>query len=382
MGQLIAGPFCGQLLADMGAEVIKVEPPGIGDPMRSWGRGDLPLWWETIARNKKSVSIDLRLAAGQELVRSLIGKADILVENFRPGTLERWGLGPDVLQAHNVGLIVVRMSGYGQTGPYAQRASFGAIGEAMGGLRYIVGESDRPPSRIGISIGDSLCATFGCVGALAALHSRESTGLGQVVDAALYESVLQIMESLIPDYALTGHIRERSGAILPGIAPSNVYQCQDGEIVLAANQDAVFLRLCAAMNRPSLAGDARFSGHLERGRHQKELDEIIGDWTRLQSVAELESLLAKHAVPAGQIYRAPEMLADPQFAARAAIVELEHPRWGRLKMQNVFPKLSLTPGSVRSPAPERIGQHNTEIFQGLLGLTAVEMQALTSAGVT
>ena len=256
MGSLIAGPFCGQLLGDMGAEVIKIEPPGEGDPMRQWGRGQ-PVWWDVIARNKKSVSINLRVPEGQALARRLIEGADILVENFRPGMLEAWGLGPETLLAANPRLIVVRMSGYGQDGPYAQRTAFGLIGEAMGGWRHIVGDADRPPSRMGVSIGDSLAATYGCLGALSALHHREKTGQGQIVDSALYEAVLQVMEALIPEYSVAGMIRERSGAILPGIAPSNVYTAQDGDYLIGANQDGIFRRLCAAMGRPNLADDPR-----------------------------------------------------------------------------------------------------------------------------
>jgi formyl-CoA transferase len=380
MGQLIAGPFCGQLLGDMGAEVVKIEPPGKGDPMREWGRGEVPLWWQVIARNKKSVSADLRSEAGRDLARRLIAKADILVENFRPGTLERWGMAPETLMAENPRLIVVRVSGYGQTGPYAERPGYGGIGEAMGGWRHVVGEPDRPPSRMGISIGDTLAATYGCLGALAALHHRDTTGQGQVVDAAIYESVLQVMESLIPDYSAMGYIRERSGSYLPGLAPSNVYPCADGELLVAANQDTVFRRLAEAMGRPELASDARYATHTARGERQHELDALIGDWTRGWTVAELERRLEAHGVPAGRIYRAPEMLSDPQFAAREAIVEVPHPRFGAIRMQNVFPKLSATPGAVRRPAPAVPGQDNAEVY-GALGITAQALDALRTEGV-
>ena len=380
MGQLIAGPFCGQLLGDMGAEVIKIEPPGKGDPMRDWGRGDIPLWWEVIARNKKSVSLDLRKPEGRELARRLIARADILVENFRPGTLEKWGLAPDELMAESPRLIVVRMSGYGQTGPYAHRPGYGGIGEAMGGWRHVVGEPDRPPSRMGISIGDSLAATYGALGALAALHHRDVTGRGQVVDSAIYEAVLQVMESLIPDYQVMGYVRERSGSYLPGLAPSNVYPCADGELLVAANQDTVFKRLAEAMGRPELAGDARYATHTARGERQVELDGLIGAWTRGHTVAQLEQQLEAHGVPAGRIFRAPEMLEDPQFRAREAIVELPHPRWGALKMQGVFPKLSQTPGAVRRRAPETPGQDNAEVY-GELGLGQAELEKLRSDGV-
>ena len=376
LGQLIAGPFCGQLLGDMGADVIKVEPPGAGDPMRNWGRGDCKVWWEVVARNKRSVSANLRLTEGQELVRKLVSTADIVIENFRPGTLERWNLAPSSLQADNPRLIIVRVSGYGQYGPYSDRAGFGGIGEAMGGWRYIVGDPDRPPSRMGVSIGDSLAATYGCMGALAALHARERTGVGQIIDSALYEAVLQVMESLIPEYQVSGYIRERSGSALPGIAPSNVYPCKDGDYLIGANQDAVFARLCAAMGRPELASDARFADHVARGRHQTELDALISDWTRCKTVAEVEQLMIEHAVPAGSIYRAPEMLADPHFAAREAIIEVATEKWGKLKMQAPFPKLSATPSSVRTPAPTQVGQHNEEIYCGLLGYTSEELTAL------
>ncbi|MEY2883017.1 MAG: hypothetical protein RL490_741, partial [Pseudomonadota bacterium] len=253
MGQLIAGPFCGQLLGDMGAEIIKVEPPGQGDPMRVWGRGDYPLWWEVVARNKKAVSADLRQPEGQALAKALIAKADILIENFRPGTLEKWGLSPAALHAENPRLIIVRVSGYGQSGPYSDRAGFGGIGEAMGGWRAIVGDPDRPASRMGVSIGDSLAATYGCMGALAALRHRDQTGEGQVVDSSLYEAVLQVMESLVPEYVASGYVRQRSGSVLPGIAPSNVYPTSDGEYLIGAHQDTVFGRLCPALGRPDLA---------------------------------------------------------------------------------------------------------------------------------
>ncbi|WP_093087246.1 CaiB/BaiF CoA transferase family protein [Sphingobium sp. AP50] len=381
LGQLIAGPFCGQLLGDMGADVIKVEPPRQGDPMRNWGHGDAKLWWEVVARNKKSVSANLRVPEGQDIVRKLAATADILIENFKPGTMEKWGLGPDDLHAINPRLIIVRVSGYGQTGPYSSRAGFGGIGEAMGGWRYIVGDPDRAPSRMGVSIGDSLAATYGCMGALAALHARERTGRGQVVDSALYEAVLQVMESLVPEYAVQGHVRTRSGSILEGIAPSNVYPTSDGEYLIGANQDAIFGRLCKAMGRPELAGDERYATHVARGRHQTELDDLIADWTRTLTVDELETLMIEHSIPAGKIYRAADMLEDPHFAAREALVEMDSPRWGKFRMQNSFPKLSDTPGSIRSLAPTEIGQHNAEIYGALLGLDQAEIDRLSAAGV-
>ena len=381
MGQLIAGPFCGQLLGDLGAEVIKVEPPGKGDAMREWGRGDTPLWWEVIARNKLSVSADLRQAEGQDLVRRLIEKADVLIENFRPGSLERWNLDPAELMKRNPRLIVLRVSGYGQTGPYAQRTGFGGIGEAMGGWRHVVGEPDRPPSRMGISIGDTLAATYGCVGVLAALRHRDQTGQGQIVDSAIYEAVLQVMESLVPDYSVMGYVRERSGSILPGLAPSNVYRCADGDFLIGANQDTIFGRLCEAMGRPELAADPRYASHTARGVHQAELDELIEAWTATLSVEEVEALCLTHAIPAGRVYRAPEMLADPHFAAREALVEVPHPEFGKVMMQNAFPKLSATPSGVRRPAPREVGQDNAEVYGRELGLGAEELEALKARGV-
>jgi crotonobetainyl-CoA:carnitine CoA-transferase CaiB-like acyl-CoA transferase len=381
MGSLIAGPFCGQLMGDMGAEVIKIEPPGEGDPMRLWGQGPNPAWWRVIARNKKSVSLDLRQKSGQEIARDLIAKSDILIENFRPGTLEKWGLSPAELHAMNPGLIIVRVSGYGQTGPYSERAGFGSVGEAMGGWRYLVGEPDRPPSRMGISIGDTLAASYGCMGALAALHHREKTGRGQVVDSALYEAVLQVTESLLADYGASGFMRERTGSILPKVAPSNVYPCEDGDIVIGANQDKVFARLCDAMGMPHLAEDDRYRTHYARGDRQAELDAVIGGWTRQRTVAEVDAIMAEAGVPAGPMYRPDQILADPHFAAREAIVWEEHSRLGRIPMQNVFPKLSETPGSVRLPAPDEVGQHNDEVFGGLLGLNSADIDGLRKAGV-
>ncbi|HWE98992.1 MAG TPA: CoA transferase [Caulobacteraceae bacterium] len=380
MGQLIAGPFCGQLLGDLGADVVKIEPPGAGDQMRLWGEAQgLP--WEVIARNKKSVSLNLRVAEGQALARRLIQDADVLVENFKPGTLEGWGLDPAELRRKNPRLIVARMSGYGQSGPYSGRAGFGGIGEAMGGWRRIVGDPDRPPSRMGVSIGDSLTATYGAMGVLAALHHRDRTGEGQIVDAALYESVLQVMEGLVAEYSAAGVVKQRSGAILPGIAPSNVYPCADGEYMIGANNDSIFRRLCAAMGRPVLADDPRYATHLARGRHQTELDELIGAWTATLSVDELEARMLAASIPAGRLYGAADMIDDPHFAARGAIVAVDHPRWRGLKMQGVFPKLSATPGAIRSIAPQSVGEHNAEVLGARLGLTRHDLDRLTAEGV-
>lgn len=384
MGQLLAGPFCGQLLADFGAEVIKVEQPGLGDPMREWGR-EKPhgksLWWPVVARNKKSVEINAREAEGQALIRSLVAEADILLENFRPGTMERWGLGYEALSKINPKLIMVRVSGYGQTGPYAGRAGYGAIGEAMGGLRYVVGDPSTPPSRMGISIGDTLAATFACLGALTALHHVARTGQGQVVDSAIYEAVLAIMESLVTEYDQTGYVRERTGAILPNISPSNVYPTNDGRFTLiAANQDTVFKRLATAMARPDLITDPKYATHTARGQNQAELDDIISDWTRTLSADALGALMEEHGVPYGDIYRAPEMLEDAHFKARNAIVDVMHPLFGKLRMQNVAPRLSATPGEVLSCGPE-LGQHNREVFQDLLALAPETLHALVERGI-
>ncbi|MFC3786468.1 formyl-CoA transferase [Sphingopyxis italica] len=370
MGQLIAGPFCGQLLGDMGAEIVKLEPPVTGDQMRNWGQGDKPSWWRVIARNKYSVAVDLRSEEGQVLARELIAKADILIENFRPGTLEKWNLDPAELRKTNPGLIIVRVSGYGQTGPYSARAGFGGIGEAMGGWRGIVGYPDLPPARMGVSIGDTLAATYGCMGALAALHHRGRTGEGQIVDSALYEAVLQVMESTVSDYSASGTKRRRTGSTLPGIAPSNVYPCKDGEYLIGANQDGVFARLAAAMGRPELASDENYATHRARGARQAELDALIGEWTATMTIAELEAKMVEAGVPAGRVYDAEDMLADPHFAARDALVTVADAEFGEVTMQGVFPKLSATPGSVRRPAPLTVGQDGAEVLKRWLGREA------------
>lgn len=384
LGQLIAGPFCGQLLADFGAEVIKIEAPGVGDPMRTWGREKAhgkTLWWSLIARNKKSVTCDLRRPEGQEILKKLVEHADVLIENFRPGTLEKWNLSWDELQAINPQLVLVRVSGYGQTGPYASRAGFGSIGEAMGGLRYVCGDPSTPPSRMGISIGDTLAAMHAALGAVMALFARSRIKQGQIVDSAIYEAVLNFMESTVIEYDQTGYIRERSGAILPNIAPSNVYPTSDGlDIVIGANQDTVFRRLCSAMQRPELADDERYCSHEARGRHQAQLDELIADWTRTLDSTTLLSLMEQHGVPAGGMYRAPEMLTDPHFQAREAIVRVPHPEFGDVAMQNVAPRLSRTPGSIRHVGPE-LGEHTDEVLTGMLGLTQDELLDLKSSGV-
>lgn len=383
MGVLLAGPFCGQLLGDFGAEVIKIEQPNVGDPMREWGQEKahgMSLWWPVVARNKKSITLNAREAEGQEIIYQLVKEADILIENFRPGTMERWNLGYEKLAEINPRLIMIRVSGFGQTGPYAAQAGYGSIGEAMGGLRNIVGEPDRPPSRVGISIGDSLAATFGALGGLSALHARERTGRGQVVDSAIYEAVLAMMESLIPEYQKGGYIRERTGSILPNVAPANAYPTKDGEYLIGANQDTVFKRLAEAMGQPQLAEDTRYATHSERGKRQKELDDLISEWTKTLTSKQLRDLLNKHGVPNGKIYKAPDMLEDEHFKAREAIVTLMHPLFKELKMHNVFPKLSQTPGRVKWCGPE-LGQHNEEIYKGLLNMDDTQIKTLQEKGV-
>ncbi len=384
MGQLLAGPFCGQLLADFGAEVIKCEQPGEGDPMREWGR-EKPygksLWWPVVARNKKSLTLNLRTPEGQQVVRDLVATSDILIENFRPGTLERWNLGYDVLSAINPGLIMVRVTGFGQTGPYSSRAGYGSIGEAMGGLRYVVGDPSTQPSRMGISIGDELAATYACMGALMALHSRHRSGKGQVVDSAIYEAVLAMMESMVTEYHVAGYIRERTGPILPNVSPSNVFETADGKLLLiAANQDTVFKRLAAAMGQPGLAEDPRYATHAARGVSQVELDVAINDWTRTIELKPLEDLLNEHGVPCGLIYTAPDMLTDPHFIARKAIVDVPHPDFGSIKMQNVAPRLSDTPGAVRHAGPE-LGEHTDDVLRDLLKLDPGTLEDWRARGI-
>ena len=383
-GSLIAGPFCGQILGDFGAEVIKVEDPKVGDPMRQWGRSlpqGLSPWWPVIGRNKKSVGLDLRTPQGQTIARSLIAGADIVIENFRPGAMETWGLGYDVLSKDNPGLIMARISGFGQTGPYSQRAGYGLIGEAMGGLRHVTGEPDRPPARAGISIGDSLAAMHAVMGITMALHHRANTGKGQVIDAALYESVLAVMENLITEFDITGYVRERSGSVLPGIAPSNAYPCAGGDMILiGGNGDNVYARLTEAMGRPDLKIDPKFVDHASRGVNQAELDGIIAVWTSGYLLEDLLILLQGQGVPASRVFRAPDMLEDPQFQAREAIVSVDHPVFGAIRMQNAFPKLSATPGRVRWPGP-KLGEHTDEVLTDRAGCDTAQLAALRADGI-
>ena len=381
LGQLIAGPYCGQLLADMGADVIKVEPPGTGDPMRQWGREGYPLWWSVLARGKRCITVNLRSAEGQDIIRRLVREIDILVENFRPGTMEKWGLGYTDLSEINSGLIMVRVSGFGQTGPYAARAGYASVGEAMGGLRYVMGEPDRKPSRAGISIGDTLAAMNASFGALAALHHRNQTGHGQLVDASIFESVLAVMEGLIPEYTIEKYTRGRSGSFLPNIAPSNIYEASDGMVVIAANQDTVFARLCRAMEQPDLVTHPDYKTHVMRGANQSRLDSVIQAWVTRYSVAELEAILVEHGVPVSRVYTAKDMMEDQHFRSRKALVELPSEKWGTVHMQNVTPKLSKTPGHIRWSGAPHPGAHNTEVLEGLLQLDASQRQILADKGV-
>jgi crotonobetainyl-CoA:carnitine CoA-transferase CaiB-like acyl-CoA transferase len=383
LGQVIAGPFCGQLLGDLGADVIKIEPPGVGDVLRQWGRatteGD-SLWWRVTGRNKKSVTVNLRRPEGQDIVRRLADEADILGENFRPGTLEKWGLGWDSLSSRNPGLIMVRISGFGQDGPYAERAGYAAIGEAMGGLRALTGYPDRPPVRVGLSIGDSLTGMMGALGALAALEARHATGIGQLVDASIFESVLAVTEALVPEYQVAGVRRERTGATLPGVSPSNVYPTRDGQVLIAANQDSVFSRLAAAMQVPGLAEDPRFRDHRARGQHTEELDGLIGDWTRDQSSSEVLELLHGAGVPAGLVYQPADMLEDPHFQARKSLVQVEDPQHGDVVMQAVAPRLSQSPGEVRWAGPA-LGEHTESVLREVAGLSPETIDELRRSGV-
>ncbi|HSP57834.1 MAG TPA: CaiB/BaiF CoA-transferase family protein [Halomonas sp.] len=380
LGQLIAGPYCGQVFADFGANVIKVEPPGRGDAMRQWGEADLetgePLWWNVIARNKKSLTLDLRQPRGQDILRELAEQADVIIENFRPGTMERWGLGYETLSRYNPRLVMVRVTGFGQDGPYATRAGFASVCEAMGGLRYLSGYPDRPPVRVGISIGDTLAGLHGAMGALVALHQRERTGRGQVVDSAIFESVLAMMESLVPEYARAGKVRERSGSFLPKIAPSNAYPARDGrDVIIGANQDSVFRRLCEAMGQPGLADHPDYATHRARGEHQQAIDDLVAAWTREHDAQAVVDHLATAGVPAGLVFRAPDMLDDPHFQARDAIVEVPDRHGKPLPMQNVFPRLTETPGRVRHVGPE-LGEHTETILSDWLGLAPDTLDAL------
>ncbi len=386
VGTLISGPFAGRLLGDMGAEVIKIEPPGAPDPLRTWGQAELDgehFFWTVHARNKKAVTLNLREPQGRELFLELVDKSDIIVENFRPGTLEKWNLGYDVLAQRNPGIILVRVSGYGQTGPEAHKAGYASVAEAASGLRHMNGFPGGPPPRLALSLGDSLAGMFAAQGALAALYRRTVTGTGQVVDAALTESCLAIQESTIPDYDIGGVVRGPSGTRLEGIAPSNIYRSSDGSwVVIAANQDTVFRRLCEAMGRPELATDDRFVNHVARGRNQDELDKIIGEWAAQRPPAEIIDTLSKAGVISGPINTVAEVVADPQLNARGMIADHFDERIGRnVKGPGVVPVLSESPGTIRSAGPARPGQHNDEVYRGLLGRSAADLERLQAEGV-
>jgi formyl-CoA transferase len=386
VGTLISGPFAGRLLGDMGAEVIKIELPDAPDPLRTWGQAELDghhFFWTVHARNKKAVTLNLREAKGRDLFLELVEKSDIVVENFRPGTLEKWNLGYDVLHERNRGIILVRVSGYGQTGPEAHKAGYASVAEAASGLRHLNGFPGGPPPRLALSLGDSLAGMFAAQGALAALYRRSVTGEGQVVDAALTESCLAIQESTIPDYDVGGVVRGPSGTRLERIAPSNIYRSADGSwVVIAANQDTVFRRLCEAMGRPELSTDDRFATHVARGRNQDELDKIIGDWAAEKQPADIIDTLSAAGVIAGPINTVAEVVEDPQLRARGMLVEHFDERIDRAVLgPGIVPILSETPGTVRNAGPARPGQHNDEVYLGLLGRSVAEVEALKSEGV-
>jgi crotonobetainyl-CoA:carnitine CoA-transferase CaiB-like acyl-CoA transferase len=387
LGHIIGGPFCGHLFADHGAEVIKVEPPGAGDPMRQWGglyRG-IGLYWTIIGRGKKSVTIDLRRPQGQGLLRKLAESADVLIENFRPGTLERWGLGWEDLRGVNGRLIMVRVTGYGQDGPYRDRAGFGSVAEAMSGFRHLSGEPGRPPVRVGISIGDALAATQGFAGALMALFARDrpgGTGTGQMVDVALYEAMWMYMESLLPEFEKLGRVRGPSGPVLPGIAPSNVYPAADGHwVIIGANQDSVFARLAELADRPDwVAADGPYATHLGRGERQAELDAELCAWTVTLDSGELLKRLAAGGIPGGRIFTARDIAADEHYTARDMILEIPEPTLAgeTVREPGVVPKLTGTPGRVRRGSP-LLGEHNDEILGAAVG--PAELARLRAAGV-
>ena len=386
VGTLISGPFAGRLLGDLGAEVIKIEPPGQPDPLRTWGQAELDghhFFWTVHARNKKAATLNLRGAKGRELFLDLVERSDIIVENFRPGTLEKWGLGYDVLRERNRGIILVRVSGYGQTGPEAGKAGYASVAEAASGLRHLNGFPGGPPPRLDLSLGDSLAGMFAVQGALAALYRRTITGQGQVVDAALTESCLAIQESTIPDYDVGGVVRGPSGTRLEGIAPSNIYRTADGSwVVIAANQDTVFRRLCTAMGRAELATDDRFANHVARGRSQDELDKIIGDWASQRQPGDIISTLSEAGVISGPINTVAEVVEDPQLRARGMIADHWDERVERnVKGPGVVPVLSETPGTIRNAGPAWPGQHNDHVYIGLLGKTAAELDALRAEEV-
>jgi formyl-CoA transferase len=387
LATLLAGPFTGRLLGDLGAEIIKVEAPGKPDPIREWGKARYQgrsLWWPVQSRNKKCITLDLRKPRGQELLLQLAEHADVVTENFRPGTLERWEIGYDRLSEANPRVILARISGYGQTGPYAERAGFASVSEAMGGLRHLNGFPDQPPPRTHLSIGDSLAGMFAAQGILAAIYWRDVAGggLGQVVDVSLMEASFALLESTVPEYDRLGIVRGPQGTNLKGIAPSNIFKSRDDTwIVIAANADGVFRRLCEAIGRPELADDERFATHLARGDHQDEIEGIVADWARERDAAEIDRILNDAGVICGPIYTIADIFQDPQFQAREMLVEHVDPEFGPYIGPGIVPKLTRTPGAVRWSATWEEGSHNDEIYGGLLGLDEAERAALREEGV-
>jgi formyl-CoA transferase len=382
LGQLIAGPFAAKTLADFGADVIKVEPPGAGDPLRKWRllKEGTSVWWQIQSRNKRSVAIDLRSAEGQQLVRTLVSEADVLIENFRPGSMEQWGLSPDTLLAINPRLIMLRVSGYGQTGPYKDRPGFGVVAEAMSGLRHLTAEPGRVPVRVGVSIGDTLAALHGVIGILMALHERQRSGKGQVVDVALYEAVFNCMESLLPEYSAFGAVREAAGSALPGIAPSNAYRCAGGAYVLVAgNGDSIFRRLMGAIGRPDLAADPTLADNTGRVARVAEIDAAIEAWTSSRAVEEVLSSLEAVSVPAGRIYTVADIAADPHYEARGMLHRIQMDHGDELTIPGIVPKLSRTPGAHDRNAPH-IGQDTMAVLQSI-GLSDDQIAALKEKGI-
>ncbi len=382
MGQLIAGPFCGKTLGEFGADVIKIEAPGAGDPLRNWRliKEGTSVWWQVQSRNKRSVALDLRQQEAQAVARQLIVEADVLVENFRPGTLEGWGMSPEELHAINPGLVILRISGYGQTGPYRDLPGFGVIGEAMGGLRHLTAEPGRVPVRVGVSIGDTLAALHGVIGVMMALYHRKvNGGPGQVIDVALHEAVFNIMESLIPEYSAFGAVREAAGSALPGIAPSNAYPCQDGWVLVAGNGDSIFKRLMTAIGRQDLADAPDLADNAGRVQRVAEIDAAIGTWTQARSVQTVMDELGAARVPAGKVYTAKDIAEDPHYRAREMILTQRTRDGFELQVPGVVPKLSLTPGTVRSSAPH-VGD-DTDAVLAEIGLSAEQVAQLREKGI-
>lgn len=382
LGQLIAGPFAAKTLADFGADVIKIEPPTTGDPLRKWRllKDGTSVWWQIQSRNKRSIALDLKQAEAQDIVRQLVKDADVLIENFRPGAMEGWGLGPDELLAINPKLIMLRISGYGQTGPYRDKPGFGVVAEAMSGLRHLTAEPGRVPVRVGVSIGDTLASLHGVIGILLALHERHTSGKGQVIDVALYEAVFNCMESLLPEFSAFGAVREAAGSALPGIAPSNAYKCQDGGYVLiAGNGDSIFKRLMHTMGRDDLGLDVGLTDNAGRVNRVEEIDAAIGGWTATLSVAQVLELLDAASVPAGRIYTVADIATDPHYQAREMILQTVMADGSTLALPGIVPKLSRTPGSHRRNAPE-IGQDTDAVLQDI-GLTVAQIQALKDKGI-